>query len=653
MAHNYSASASLPTLVPGLLSAGFAAASVYQGERMIPDEKIAEMRDRAPIAEIVGAHVTLKRSGNSLRGLCPFHNEKTPSFYVHPSRGFYHCFGCAASGDVFSFLMHVEGKSFPEIARLLSERTGVELPANDPKAEAAYQRQKTLQERLAAVMESAAVYYEGQLKSHAHSAIARDEVASRNIGEEASTDFRLGYAPEGWDGLVKHLSSVGSSPADAESLGLIVRKKSGNGHYDRFRHRLLFPIRDLHGRVVAFSGRALKSIPPDPHQGQAGNDDAQRDPPAKYVNSPEGPLYTKGQILFGLHEARVAIRREGYAVVCEGNFDLLAMHQAGFVNTVAPMGTAFTEAHVKLLKRFTQRVVLMFDGDAAGKKAVREAQPLLSKLGLAAAVVTLPEGSDPDMFLREHDADTLRKRLDDAQGIIEFLIDEAATNAVGDPQKKANAIASLGPVLAGVESPVEAGLYVERVARKFGVHDLNAVRRELRRAVRAVKAPRASTTPASPRKAAPPVDGLQSKLISVLIDQPSLITNDATRNLPELLTSPDLQVIFQTILQMMQTRGELDATTLMAELQGNAMQSWVEERLALQEHDLEGATLILCDGVPRLAQKNIESELPRLQQRIVEARRLGDDASAAELTEKFVAMSRSAHKLKQHGSFKR
>ena len=611
---------------------------------MIPDEKIAEIRDRAPIADIVAEHVTLKRSGNSMRGLCPFHNEKTPSFYVHPSRGFYHCFGCNASGDVFSFLMHVEGKSFPEIARMLSESTGVELPSTDPKAEAVYQRNKTLQERLATVMEAATAYYEAQLQSNANAPIARQEIESRRVQSEAATSFRLGYAPEGWDGLVRHLDAASVSPADAESLGLIVQKKSGRGYYDRFRHRLMFPIRDLHGRVVAFSGRALKPVP---------SDEPPRDPPAKYVNSPEGPLYTKGQILFGLHEARVAVRREGFAIVCEGNFDLVAMHQAGFVNTVAPMGTAFTQAHAQLLKRFTQRVILMFDGDAAGKKAVKEAQPLLSKLGLSTGVVSLPPGSDPDTFLRENDESVLRTRLEQAQGIIEFLIDEAAQMAAGDPQQKAAAIASLGPVLAEVQSPVEAGLYVERVARKFGVHDLNAVRRELRSAVRAVKGKRSASTPTPPQKNQAPADGLQSKLISVLLDQPTLIMDDAAKSLRELLTSDDLRAIFETILRMVEMRGELNATQLMAELQGCVLQSWVEERLALQEHNLESATQILHDGVPRLAQKNIERELPRLQQKIVEARRQGNDASAAELTEQFVAMSRSAHKLKQHGSFKR
>jgi len=606
---------------------------------VISEDKIAEIRERAPIADIIGNYVALKKSGNSLRGLCPFHNEKTPSFYVHPNRGFYHCFGCKASGDVFSFLMHVEGKTFPEIARDLAEQTGVQLPVYDPQREAEFQRNKKQSDRLASLMEKATEFYCTQLHEHPDGGIARSEFLERGISEESARKFRLGYAPHGWDSLARFLESTGASPADAEAVGLIVPRRSGRGHYDRFRHRLMFPIADVHGKVVAFSGRALSAAP---------SMEDQKEPPAKYINSPESELYHKGEVLYGLHEGRVEIRREDATVLCEGNFDLVALHQAGFQNAVAPMGTAFTEAHSRLLKRFAQKVVLLFDGDKAGRKAVREAYTVVSKVGLEAHVVTLPQGADPDSFLREHGAESLRVRIVSAPTIIEYLIDDSAATAEPNPHAKADAIANLGPILAKVESPIERGLYVERVARKFGIADVGLVRRELRRGLG-----RSGDRPAPRRDAvqqpiATPVSELQSKLISVLIDQPALIHDEGAQRLPKLLTSPDLRAIFDSILRMVDRQGSLSVTALLEELNENQLRPWLEAKLAVQEHSLDEARQVLDEGLPLLERKNIEHELPRLQQRIVEARRVGDDALAAGLTREFVELTRSAHKLKSN-----
>lgn len=611
---------------------------------MISEDKIAEIRDRAPIAEVIGNYVALKKSGNSLKGLCPFHNEKTPSFYVHPNRGFYHCFGCKASGDVFSFLMHVEGKTFPEVARDLAEQTGVELPAYDPQREAEHQRHKKETERLSAITEQATEFYCQQLLEHPDAGIARAELSKRGISDEWARRFRLGYAPHGWDSLVRFLERAGASPADAEAVGLIVSRRSGRGHYDRFRHRLMFPIADVHGKVVAFSGRALDPAP---------SMEEQREPPAKYLNSPENPLYHKGEVLYGLHQGRVDIRREESVLLCEGNFDLVALHQAGFTNAVAPMGTAFTETHARLVKRFAPKVFMLFDGDQAGRKAVREAYGVLHKAGLASHVVTLPPGDDPDSFLREHGVDALRARVDNAPTIIEYLIDDAASRAAPNPHERADAIAKLGPILARVESPIERGLYVERVGRKFEIRDLALVRRELRRGLGRGEARSNTRRDAVQQQIAPVVSELQSKLIASLIDQPSLVQLEEVQKLPELLTNKDLRAIFDSILRMVDRHGSLDAPALLEELKSNPLRPWLEEQLAVQQHDVEDARQILCEGLPRLEQQNIERELPRLQQRIVEARRVGDDALAAGLTQEFVELSRSAHKLKQQSAKQR
>jgi DNA primase len=348
-----------------------------------------------------------------------------------------------------------------------------------------------------------------------------------------------------------------------------------------------------------------------------------------------------------LHEGRVEIRREDSTILCEGNFDLVALHQAGFKNAVAPMGTAFTEAHAKLIKRFATKVFLLFDGDQAGRKAVHEAYRVLNKASLSAHVVALPQGADPDSFLREQGADTLRVRVTNAPTIIEYLIDDASGRVEPNPHAKAEAIAQFGPILAGVQSPIERGLYVERVARKFGITDLALVRRELRRGLGRGNERRRTARDAVQQRIAPVLSELQSELISVLLDQPTLVRDEATQKLPSLLTNKDLRAIFESILRMVDRQGSLEVMALLTELQDSELRPWLEEQLAVQRHSLEEARQIFCDGLPLLEQQNIERELPQLQQRIVEARRVGDDALAAGLTQEFVELSRSAHKLKQ------
>ena len=627
---------------------------------MIPDDKIAELRERTDIVALVGEYVSLKRVGASFRGLCPFHSEKTPSFYVHPGRAFYHCFGCQASGDVLSFIMRLEGRTFPEATRLLAERAGVELPVLDVQEEAQHKRARVREEQLLAALEAAAGFYMRMLEEHPLGEMARSELAARGIGKATADSFRLGYAPDGWDALASHFRDRGISDEHAEEVGLLVPRRSGTGHYDRFRHRLVFPISDAQGRIVAFSGRLLDPPPSQslPEQGEGG---------AKYVNSPESSVYHKGDVLFGLHEGRVALRRGGEAIVCEGNFDLVALHQAGFQHAVAPLGTALTAQHVRLLRRYVERVVLLFDADAAGRKAVRAAQPLLFAEGLSVRVASLPAGQDPDTFLRERGASALTALTSAAPGVVEHLIDEAAADAGADVAQRAQAIERLGPVLASVGNPVEVRLYIERVAQKFAVSDLVAVRQQLRRGLNASRQrqPGRSRTQEGPegdrarlpKKPAiqPDLPPMQRELVGALLDQPPLIGSEVAKNLEELLTSSDLRAIFHAAASMVALRGSVDASALLRELSACAAYGWLEGRLAIQKYDEAEARQALADGIPRLARANIERELPKLQAQILTARRQGDDETAEKLTRErdglYVSSNRLMHSTKMiHGT---
>lgn len=611
---------------------------------MIPEEVIGELRERTDIVAVIGEYVRLKKRGANHLGLCPFHNEKSPSFNVHAGRKFFHCFGCKASGDVLSFLMRVEGLSFPEAARNLAERSGVELPEADRQQDAAEARARERKEGLYAVMEAATAYYEQQRREHPRASLATDALAGRSISDATADAFRIGFAPPQWDGLLDHLKAKDLSLKDAEELGLIVPRRDASGHYDRFRNRLQFPVSDVSGRVVAFSGRILESDKP--------KDDDRPEP--KYVNSPEGPLYHKGSLLFGMHQARVDMRRNGWGVLCEGNFDVLALHEAGVANAVAPLGTAFTSAQAKALARFASRATVMFDGDAAGMKAVGAAYPLLQQAQISARVVSLPKGEDPDSYLRAHGSDALKALIDGAPGIVEALIDAAAEGAGSGAAERAEAIQALGPVLKAVDNPVEIELYIERVARRFGIADQRAVRQQLRRGVLATRGrgtsrERANAPPPERRVEQPtPVKlpKLQAELVGLLLDVPELFCSEDGKKLAELLTSPELQCIFRSAAELVQKNGVLDGSALLSDVSEGGALSWLSERLAVETYgEKSEAEDVLRRGIPLLAKRNIERELPLLAQQISQARREGDEAKAVSLTRQRDELAQSASRL--------
>lgn len=363
----------------------------------------------------------LVRRGRSWIGLCPFHKEKSPSFHVTPERGIFHCFGCSEHGSAIDYVMKTEGVGFPDAVRSLAERAGIELEENStPEERREEMAQRRARDDLFRVNDLAAAYFEQMLREHPHARLARDELSHRGLVSQAPLDtianalqaFRIGYAPSGWDGLAGHLRAAGVSPIAAEKVGLLLARQGSSGHYDRFRHRLMFAILDLQGRVVGFSGRIL----PDPDHGKIDKE------AGKYVNSPESPIYKKGDTVFGLYQARQSIRQGEQAVVVEGNFDVVSLHARGIQNVVAPLGTAFTTEQAALIKRFCPEVVLLFDGDAAGRKAIRASREPCRKAGLHVRAATLPEGKDPDDLVRERGPDGIKAVLGASRGLLEYLI---------------------------------------------------------------------------------------------------------------------------------------------------------------------------------------------------------------------------------------
>ncbi len=417
-----------------------------------------EIRRRVGILDVVSQHVTLRRAGRSYKGLCPFHAEKTPSFTVDPEKGFFYCFGCHAGGDVFDFVMRIGSASFSEARKELAERAGVRLERTPVEEQRAGER-----ERLLRAVAEAAAYYRAQLAGDAGAA-ARRYLAARGVGQATQEALRLGYAPAGWDHLLRTLRGRGFDAAVLEQAGLVIPRPGGEGHYDALRERLVFPIHDTQGRPVAFGGRVIGDGTP------------------KYLNTRETSLFVKGRTLYALDAARQAIRETGEAVVVEGYMDALACHQFGVRNAVASLGTALTLDQVLLLKRFASRAVLVYDADAAGVDAAERGLGVFEQAELPVRVAVLPGEADPDAFLRKEGPEAFRRAVEGALPIFEYRL--ATAGRRHDPRTvegKVGIVDEMAQLIITVPNPVRQAEYVRLLAEHLGVRE-DAVRGQLRRA---------------------------------------------------------------------------------------------------------------------------------------------------------------------------
>src|SRR5665647_548240 len=367
---------------------------------MIPEEKVREVAERLSIVEVVSDYVPLRRAGGNFLGLCPFHAEKTPSFNVNPARGILHCFGCGAGGNAFSFVMKIEGVSFPEAVKLLARKSGIEI--EEHQLTPTEKKSQDEHAQFLRVNDLTTSYYRSILLNGQEGEPARKYLADRLVESDISDAYRLGFAPDRRDGLTNHLKNNGVGLDIAGKLGII--RKSDTGWYDLFRNRLIFPIRDARGQVIAFAGRVLDTALP------------------KYINSPESPLYHKSSILFGLDMALPSIRTGNSVIIVEGYFDHLSLFRAGVQNVVATCGTALTGTHAGLIKRHAERVYTLCDSDSAGKKATIRSMELFLEQRIPAYVISLPTGDDPDSFLAAHTSEEFTALRDKARPAFEFFV---------------------------------------------------------------------------------------------------------------------------------------------------------------------------------------------------------------------------------------
>jgi len=502
---------------------------------VIPDDVVEEVRARADIVDVVGELVQLKKAGREYKANCPFHEERTPSFYVVPDKGFYKCFGCGKSGDVFSFVMERQGMDFVEAVKYVAGRFGVEI------REVSRAREEEDPNRPFYEMNAyAQSWFREQLADPRVGASARTYLEGRGIGPEVAERFGLGFAPDEWRALRDSAAKHGFDEAMMLEVGLLNESERSKEPFDRFRGRIVFPIENLSGRVIAFGGRVL-----------VGDDKG-----PKYLNSPESPIYHKGDNLYGLSWARHAIRREECSLVVEGYMDVVALAAFGFENVVAPLGTALTPGQAKLLGRYSTRVLLLFDSDAAGLKATFRAGDVLLETGLHPAVVTLPRGEDPDTLVRSEGADALRALLNDAVDVLDRklqILDER--DYFKTIERTRSAVDRLLPTLRAAADPALRDIYVAKVADRTGVRR-ETLEAEMSRARAGAGPSRAARSGPPAREARPRIrkGGAERNLLLVMVRGVEWVERAAELISPQDFFDPYHRAIFQALLDDPETR---------------------------------------------------------------------------------------------------
>ncbi len=517
----------------------------------IPEDILQAVKDAANIRQVVGEFVPLKKRGTNWVGLCPFHPDKDPSFSVNEDKQIFYCFGCGEGGDVIKFLMKIQGMSFAEVVKGLASRYGITIP--ERPLSASERKKVELRDQLIHLNEIAASFFRRNLESSRDAGRAREYLAERGMNDSIISNFRLGWAPDRWDGLIKHLEEQGLSIALAETAGLVLPRKSGRGHYDRFRGRIIFPIRDWQGSTVAFGARILP--------GQGAEDQP------KYINSPETPVYNKRQVLYGLYQNKTAIRKAGFGVVVEGYMDLLSLAQASINNVAATLGTALTQDHVKFLKRVCRDWVVVFDGDAAGQKAAVRSLPLFYGAGLNVRVLTLPEDDDPDTFIRREGRDQWEEMLTDLPSGIDFVIDRGLELYGRDTEGKLRTVEEALALVESVDDSVRKSLLATRIAQKTGIREeslWDRLQKNTKRITRGNNSNKIHKGPdvGSGRGAVASLNSAEAKLLSFLLAHPVFMDEFFDYGIELWLEQEDLRALWNAMINVFSQTSKLELSVL-------------------------------------------------------------------------------------------
>jgi len=577
------------------------------GRGLISEDVINQIRDRTDIVEVVGQHVSLTRTGQNLKGLCPFHQEKSPSFTVSPSRQIFHCFGCGVGGNVFTFLTRITGASFPETVRELGRKVGIEV--EEATSQAGPQAVQAV--RIEQLNKAAADWFRQNLSDDQLGAEAREYLSSRGMLPSTIERFGIGVAPNEWDGLIKSLGKQGFMQNDLASAGLIIARENGSGFYDRFRARVMFTITDLRKRVVGFGGRVLGEGTP------------------KYLNSPDTPLFRKGQTLFALDVAREAVTRTKTVIVVEGYFDAIALHQAGLIHTVATLGTALTLEHIQVLRRFASNVILLFDPDAAGVRAALRSLDLFVNSGLGVKVVSLPVGDDPDTYVRKEGADAFDRLEERAPSLLDFALEHSLKTAEASTiEGRIRSVDEILRILQKSEHPIEREERIRLVAERLGINQQRLIERyplliqkEGQRATG--RMPEAQTV--LPAKGAP-----EERDLLYLLLHGQLTPPDVRRLRPDTFSIPACRIIVEKALAHLEQDGRIGLRRLLDTIVNDPDCGALATELSMREEHFDDPRAHIQGCLNTLDRKCAETVLRDLIAQLKAAEREGrtEDAQA-------------------------
>lgn len=562
------------------------------------DNKIEEIKSRVDIVELASEYLTLKKAGRNFIGLCPFHQEKTPSFTVNRDKQIFYCFGCGEGGNVITFLMKIADKTFPEAIKDLAEKTGVVLP---PMPSGKEGRQKdSLKESIINLNLRAAQHFNRNLSSGAGK-VAREYLQNRSISEETIKQFRLGFVPDTWRSLTDYIESSGSSLKLAEQAGLVIVGKEGN-YYDRFRGRLIFPIENIFGEIVAFGGRVMEKGEP------------------KYLNSPESPVYIKGKNLYGLNKTKEEIRKKGFALIVEGYFDLISLWNAGIGNVVATLGTALTREHLELLRRYTIEVVALFDPDEAGRKALDRSLELFLSMRMRARALILPEGCDPDDYIKKHGKDKLNELIAHAPAISDYYID----NVLGGGktfEDKRDMIKTAMEFINKIDDEIEKNLFIKRIAEKLGINQ-ELLKKELHKKEVQIK----PKTAGEKQNIKVQINPLEINLIRLLLEYPQKTVQVESERILDCFLQPELKALGEKIVEAYKLLGFIDISVILSADEDSPLREKIF-KLMMEAPPTDDAILEknFTDNIRRIKEKWYKDQHRQLKFKLAQAQESGNE----------------------------
>ena len=589
---------------------------------LIPEEIIAQVIDRTDIVETIGAYVPLKRAGRNFKGSCPFHNEKTPSFIVNPDKQIFHCFGCDAGGNVIGFVMKHDALTFPEAVRMLARRANIDVP--DIKGDGG--QKQNLRQQIIDINALAAQFFHKNLLSDKGITAkkARAYLKDRNIELATAERFRLGYAPDRWDGLIEHLRSKNISLAQMEKAGLIVERENGQGYYDRFRNRIMFPIFDTQGHCRAFGARAL---------GTSGGTDTVA---AKYINSPETPIYVKGHHLYGFDLAKQAIVREDAVIIVEGYLDCLMPAQAGVANIVASLGTALTVEQIRLLRRYTKNIILLFDMDPAGESAMLRSLDTLIVEGMTVRVATLADGHDPDSFVRERGVEAFRERVEKAQPLFDYKLNVLfGRYDVRAIESKAKISGEMLQTIDKFDNAVLQAEYIKRLAGELSVSEqaLVAELKKVRQMTGEKKTHGKSIVPQTAVQEQ--IRVVESDILRLLIEEQSFIEVTKREIAPSDFKDNQIRQAISKIYDLFEQGKEINSVNLINSFEDPDMQHMIARVMAKEAVLIGDKRKIHSDYVNRMKKDRVKWMMKGLQQQICEVEKEGNAAQLEQLLKEF------------------